>query len=72
MKLKNTKVLLKEIKDENPLALNNVDHYEVYDTAEGVTEISKGDNVLYEEGRKVLIKGEEYILTDEENIWLIL
>ena len=72
MKLLGKKILVKEILIPNPLALTDVDRHEVVEVGKDVETIKKGDTVLYEHGRKVNVKGEDYILTDEENVWLIL
>lgn len=68
------RILLKQIKikDTYIIVPDNVESYEVYKVGKEVKEVKKGDSVLYENGRKFLVKGEEYILTDEENIVLCL
>ena len=68
------RILLKqiEVKDTGIITPDNIEGYEVYKVSKEVKEVKKGDSVLYENGRKFLVKGEEYILTDEENIVLCL
>jgi hypothetical protein len=73
MKLLGKKILLKEIKTtENPIAVNPVDHYEVFMIGDEVTKVNIGDSVLYQNGNRAGVMGEDYILTDEESVWLIL
>ncbi len=72
MQILHKKVVLKEVKTDGSFALHPVDHYEVFEVGDEVTKVKKGDTVLYEHGGRCSIKGEDYILTDEENIWAIL
>lgn len=51
---------------------DEVEYYLVHALGKEVKEVKKGDSVLYDNGRKFFVKGEEYILTDEENIVLCL
>lgn len=74
IQLLNKRILLKQVKkaDNGLIMPNEVDYYLVAYLGKEVKAVKKGDSVLYENGRKFLVKGEEYILTDEENIVLCL
>jgi hypothetical protein len=74
MQIRNKKILLKIIKTEDNgiIRPNDVEGYEVYKLSSEVKGLKLGDKVFYENGRKVEIKGVEYILTDDENVNIIL
>lgn len=70
IQLLNKRILLKQIKKEDTGIINpdSIESFVVYKTGDQVSKVNKGDSVMYENGRKFLVKGEEYILTDEDNI----
>ena len=74
IQLLNKRILLKQNKKEDTGIINpdNIESFVVYQTGDEVSKVKKGDSVLYENGRKFLVKNEEYILTDEDNIVLCL
>lgn len=57
----------KEIKIIDP---NDADLYEVIEVGSEVKEIKKGEKVIYENGRKIKLFEEEYIIVNEEDITL--
>lgn len=66
------RILLKPIKAKETgiITPESIEGYVVFQVSKEVKDVKKGDNVLYENGRKFMVQGEEYILTDEENIVL--
>lgn len=72
MKLLNKRILLEAVKDENPLNPELTHHFEVVEVAEGVTQVKKGDKVMFFQGSTINIQGKEYRLVEEDDLTLIL
>jgi len=65
--------LLKQFNKESKIIIpDEVERYLVAHIGPEVKLYKKGDDVLYDNGRKFFVKDEEYVLTDEENIVLCL
>lgn len=74
MKLLNKRILLKAVNRGETAIItpDTIDHFEVYEVGDEVTKVKKGDTVLYEQGDKFTVQGENYILTNESNMILII
>lgn len=76
MKLLNRRILLSAVNVEADGSWSQpatkVDHYEVVEVAEGVTQVKKGDKVMFFQGSTINIKGQEYRLVEEDDLTLIL
>lgn len=72
MKILSNKILLKPVKSENKLGLEEVSHYEVTEIGPKVEEVKKGDKVLFMQAPKVTIMGEEYHLAEVDDLICIL
>lgn len=72
MKILNNRILLKAVKVANPLNPDITDHYEVAEIAEGITQVKKGDKVMFSGGRVNSELGMEYRLIEEDDLDLIL
>ena len=74
IQLLNKRVLLRQVKvkDTGIITPNDIERYIVFAVGNKVKNVVKGMEVMYDSGRKLLVKDEEFILTDEENIILIV
>lgn len=76
MRLLNKRLLLKEVKAKTEkvdiIRPASVDYYEVYAVGDKVEGVSKGDKVFYQQGVKFNIKGEDFILIEEDDIVAVL
>lgn len=74
MKVLNNRLLLKEVKVKQTdiIKPNEVDYYEVMFVGMNVKEVKVGDKVFYQQGAKFNIKGEDYILIDEDDVIAVL
>lgn len=76
MKVLNNNILLKAVKTKQDttaiISLTEYDYYEVMFTGPEVKEVKVGDKVFYQQGVKVNIKGDDYILIDETDVIVVL
>ena len=74
IQLLKSRILLNIIEQEDTgiIRPDNIESYQVYKVGKDVKDVKKGDKVLYDQGRKLKINNKEYILTDEDNIIVIL
>lgn len=75
MRLLNKRILLKavDVQEENwSNPAMKIDHYEVVEIAEGITQVKKGDKVMFFQASTVNIEGKEYRLCEEDDLTVIL
>lgn len=76
MKVLKNNILLKAVKTKQDstsiIAVTEYDHYEVMYIGPEVVEVKVGDKVFYQQGVKVNIKGDDFILIDEDDVIVVL
>jgi len=74
MKLLSNRILLKAVEAEKTEIIKpyEVEHYEVYAVGPKVDEVKVGEKVMYQQGAKVNILGEDYVLIEPDDLICIL
>lgn len=74
MRILNNRILLKAVEPEKSDIIKpyEVKHYEVAGVGPKVEEVKVGDKVLYQQGAKVNILGEEYVLIEPDDLICVL
>jgi len=74
MKTLGKRILLSAVKAKQTDIIRpaDVDYYEVKYVGSQVEEVKVGDKVFYQQGVKMHINGDDYILIDEDDVVVIL